>query len=50
MHRMSTAPRMSITFTEPQMAFLKVEAERLGISVADLIRRIVDRYRDERGQ
>jgi hypothetical protein len=39
---------MSISFTEPQMAFLKREAERLGITVADLVRRIVDQHREER--
>jgi hypothetical protein len=47
---MSKAPRMSVTFTEPQLAFLKVEADRLGVSIADLIRRIVDRYREDRRQ
>jgi hypothetical protein len=35
-----------ISLTEPQDAFLKREAERLGISVADLIRRIIDLYRE----
>jgi hypothetical protein len=36
-----------ISLTEPQAAFLKEEAARLGISVADLIRRIIDQYRRE---
>lgn len=36
---------MTVSLTEPQLAFLKEEAERLGISVGDLIRRIVDQYR-----
>lgn len=45
---MSTTPRMTISFTKPQMAFLKAEADRLGITVADLIRRIVDQYREGR--
>lgn len=35
-----------ISFTDPQVDFLKREAERLGISVADLVRRIVDQYRE----
>ena len=35
-----------ISFTEPQEVFLKREAERLGISVSDLVRRIVDQYRE----
>lgn len=34
-----------MTFTEPQLAFLKAEAERLGITVAELVRRIIDEYR-----
>ena len=34
-----------ISLTEPQAEFLGREAARLGISVADLIRRIVDQYR-----
>lgn len=46
MHRMSTSPRLSISLTEPQLAFLRAEAERLGISVADLIRRIIDQHRE----
>jgi hypothetical protein len=39
-------PRQSITFTIPQLNFLKKEAKRLGISVSDLIRRIIDQYRE----
>jgi hypothetical protein len=38
--------KQMISLTEPQVAFLKKEAERLGISVSDLIRRIVDQYRE----
>lgn len=41
--------KQMVSFTQPQIAFLKAEAERLGISVADLVRRIVDAYREERG-
>lgn len=36
-----------ISFTDPQIAFLKKEAKRLGISIADLVRRIVDAHRDQ---
>ena len=46
---MATTVRQSVTLTEPQFAFLKSEAERLGITVSDLIRRIVDQYREGRG-
>jgi hypothetical protein len=40
--------RQSVTLTIPQLAFLKKEAKRLGISVSDLIRRIIDDYREEK--
>jgi hypothetical protein len=39
---------MSVSLTPPQLAFLEKEARRLGITVADLIRRIVDQYREAR--
>lgn len=32
-------------FTDPQIAYLQAEAKRLGISVSDLIRRIIDQHR-----
>ena len=37
-----------ISFTDPQEAFLKRESERLGISVSDLVRRIVDQHRESK--
>lgn len=40
--------RHSISFTDPQYAFLAAEAERLGVSFADVVRRIIDEYRAER--
>lgn len=33
-----------ISFTEPQHAYLVKEAKRLGIPVAELVRRIVDAH------
>lgn len=42
---MSKLPRMSVSLTKPQLDFLKREAKRMGITVADLIRRIIDQYR-----
>jgi hypothetical protein len=36
---------MSLTMTEPQLVWLRREAKRLGITVADLIRRIIDQKR-----
>ena len=44
MPRMST--KQSVVFTSPQHAFLEKEACRLGISVSDLVRRIIDQYRE----
>jgi ribbon-helix-helix CopG family protein len=45
---MTHAPRRSVTLTAPQLGFLKQEAERLGISISDLVRRIIDAYREGR--
>lgn len=38
-----------VTLTKPQRTFLKAEADKLGISIAELIRRIIDEYREKRG-
>jgi hypothetical protein len=38
----------SINFSEPASEFLKAEADKLGISVSELIRRIIDAYRESR--
>jgi hypothetical protein len=43
---MNNSPRQTVTFTRPQSDFLKLEAERLGITVSDLIRRIIDQHRE----
>ena len=40
-----TMDRMSISLSNPQLAYLRAEAKRLGISVGDLIRRIIDQHR-----
>jgi hypothetical protein len=37
--------RMSVSFSKPQLAYLRAEAKRLGISAGDLIRRIIDQHR-----
>lgn len=42
---MGTFHRQTIPFTQPQIEYLKAEAARLGISVADLVRRIIDQHR-----
>jgi hypothetical protein len=46
---MRTTSRQSVTLTKPQLAFLKAEAMRLGITLSDVIRRIIDQYRETRG-
>lgn len=47
-HRCMKLQRQMIQFTEPQLDYLRKEAGRLGISVAELVRRIVDDYRERR--
>jgi hypothetical protein len=36
--------KQMISFTDPQRDFLKEEAARLGIPIAELVRRIIDRH------
>jgi predicted DNA-binding ribbon-helix-helix protein len=45
---MAKTPRQSVTLTKPQMDYLKEESKRLGITVSDLIRRIIDQHREQR--
>ncbi len=40
------ATKRSVVLTRMQANFLEKEARRLGITVSDLLRRIVDEYRD----
>jgi hypothetical protein len=42
--------KQMVSFTEPQMDFLQQEAKRLGIPVAELVRRIVDEYRERQSR
>ena len=37
--------KVMISFTAPQLRWLRAEAKRLGVSVAELTRRAVDFYR-----
>jgi predicted DNA binding protein len=41
---MNTMNRTNIYLSEPQQAQLKIMAKELGISVSELIRRIIDKY------
>jgi hypothetical protein len=39
------SPRLNITVTAPQQTWLAREAKRLGVSVGELLRRIIDQIR-----
>jgi hypothetical protein len=41
--------RQSVTFSDQAMADLRADAKRIGISVSDLVRRIVDQWREDKG-
>jgi hypothetical protein len=41
----TTMTRYPLTLTNPQIAWLEAEADDLGISRAELARRIIDEYR-----
>jgi hypothetical protein len=45
---MRSTQRQTVFLTAPQTEFLKQEAEKLGINVSELIRRIIDSYREIR--
>jgi len=38
--------RRQLVLTRAQYDYLRAEAKRLGVSVAEVVRRIVDRHRD----
>jgi hypothetical protein len=40
-----TLQQISIAFTAPQLKWLHAEARRLGLSIAELLRRLVDEHR-----
>lgn len=43
---MASRKQLTVVFTAPQTDWLRREAERLDISIGELVRRIVDRWRD----
>ena len=45
---MSELSRRTVQFTQPQISYLREEADRLGITVSDLIRRIIDQFRGKK--
>ena len=38
--------KVSVSLSKPQLAYLRIEAKLFGISVGDLIRRIIDQHRN----
>jgi len=38
--------RITISIPPPQMTWLRAEAERLGVTVGELLRRIIDQVRN----
>ena len=42
---MSSGHKTTVVLTAPQIAWLREEAERLGIPINELIRRIIDKAR-----
>ena len=44
---MDTLLKRMVAFTRPQMAFLQARAKKLGVSVSEVIRRIIDDFREE---
>ena len=43
---MKPPPRMKLTLNPPQWVWLRAEAKRLGISLPELVRRIIDAHRE----
>lgn len=42
--------RFSIMLTAPQLEWLRAEADRLGVTTSELVRRIIDQYREQKEQ
>jgi len=40
--------QISIAFSQPQLKWLRTEAERLGITLSELVRRILDAAREQK--
>ena len=45
MQRVAAPPRLTVVLSEPLLAWLRTEAERLGIPINELIRRLLDKAR-----
>lgn len=42
--------KLMVSLTDPQYEWIDAEAERLGISRAEVVRRVLDRHREELAQ
>ena len=40
--------RITVSLPDPQMAWLKREAQRIGIPIGELLRRLIDQVRDSK--
>jgi len=40
--------KQQVSLTDPQVEWLEAEAKRLGVSIAEVIRRIIDKHREQR--
>lgn len=40
--------RRTVDFTDPQMEWLRKEAYRLGVTITELVRRIIDEAREKK--
>ena len=40
--------RITVSLPDPQMAWLKREAKRIGITIGELLRRLIDQVRDSK--
>jgi hypothetical protein len=43
-------PRRSVSFSEPQVVFLEAFAETRGMTFAEMVRWIIDNYRERIGE
>jgi hypothetical protein len=46
---MAAMARLNLSIPVPQIVWLQAEAERLGISAGELVRRIIDQHRETQG-
>ena len=45
---MTNKPQRAVRLTEPQLEFLRQEAARHGITISEMIRKIIDQYMQQK--